>query len=36
VRLADRSIRERATERTAERLAAAGVTRGSLKHDSPA
>jgi glycerol-3-phosphate acyltransferase PlsX len=30
IRLADRSIRERATERTAERLVAAGATRGSL------
>jgi glycerol-3-phosphate acyltransferase PlsX len=30
IRLADRSIRERASERTAERLVAAGATRGSL------
>jgi glycerol-3-phosphate acyltransferase PlsX len=30
IRLADRSITERASERTAERLVAAGATRGSL------
>jgi glycerol-3-phosphate acyltransferase PlsX len=35
VRLADRSVRERAVERTAERLAAAGATREGLR-DGPA
>jgi glycerol-3-phosphate acyltransferase PlsX len=35
IRLADRSIRENAVERTAERLRASGVTREALR-DSPA
>jgi glycerol-3-phosphate acyltransferase PlsX len=35
VRLADRCVRERAVERTAESLAAAGATRGSLGSAQP-
>jgi glycerol-3-phosphate acyltransferase PlsX len=35
VRLADRSVRERAVERTADALAAAGATREALRDDAP-